>query len=70
MSGLAGCTKLEELVLDRNRIRFVNESSFLGLVNLSELHLEENRLRSLSNFACLSNLRRLFLGMNHLQVMI
>ncbi|ESN95107.1 hypothetical protein HELRODRAFT_179696 [Helobdella robusta] len=68
VEGLYGCHKLEELVLDKNRIRSLDE---LSLVNqqrtMRELHVEENRLRSLNNFGRLFALQRLFLGLNQLQ---
>ena len=61
---------LRELVLDRNKIKNVSESSFINQWNLQELHMEENRLRELVNFNCLENLQRLYLGSNRIQVYI
>jgi Leucine-rich repeat (LRR) protein len=51
LEGLEELHNLEELVLDRNRIKFIDPSSFVGLVNLRELRMEENGLRSLSHLA-------------------
>ena len=48
--GLNESYELRELVLDKNRIKYVDTNAFLGLTNLRELRLEENGLRSLSNF--------------------
>ena len=59
---------LRELVLDRNKIKGVYETSFINQWNLQELHMEENRLRDLANFNCLENLQRLYLGSNRIQV--
>ena len=61
---------LRELVLDRNKIKNINESSFINQWNLQELHMEENRLRELVNFNCLENLQRLYLGSNRIQVSV
>lgn len=68
MEGLEGLHQLRELVLDRNRIKALGENSFFGQAFLLELHLAENRLRELNHLQPLTELRRLFLGMNKLQV--
>jgi Leucine-rich repeat (LRR) protein len=68
IEGLEGLSGLRELVLDRNRIKFVHDTSFLSQWNLVELHLEENRIKELTNLHVLGNLQRLFLGMNRVQV--
>ena len=44
VEGLNGLYNLTELVLDRNKIKQLNECSFVDLTQLRELHLEENRL--------------------------
>lgn len=44
----------QELVLDRNRIRYVDPDAFAGLPRLRELRLEENGLRSLAGLAPLA----------------
>ena len=67
IDGIEMLANLRDLVLDRNRVKAVGESSFIGQGKLTELHMEENRLRDLSNFYHLRNLRRLFLGGNKLQ---
>lgn len=41
----------QELVLDRNRIRYIDPDALSGLPRLRELRLEENGLRSLAGFA-------------------
>ncbi|XP_077999840.1 leucine-rich repeat-containing protein 9-like isoform X2 [Glandiceps talaboti] len=69
VEGLEGLQDLRELVLDRNKIKNLNEYSFMNQWNLVELHMEENRLRELSNFHHLENLQRLYLGMNRVQDM-
>lgn len=66
VEGLEQLRDLTELVLDRNKIKNIQEDSFYGLDNLKELHLEENRLRDLSNFTQLSSLERLYLGLNRI----
>ena len=63
VEGLNSSFKLRELVLDKNRIKFVDVDAFSGLTNLRELRMEENGLRSLSNFN-LPNLQSLYLGLN------
>ena len=68
--GLEMLQDLRELVLDRNKIKAIGETSFASQWNLQELHLEENRLKELSYMGCLENLQRLFLGMNRLQVRV
>uniref|UniRef100_A0A8C7RDG2 Leucine rich repeat containing 9 n=1 Tax=Oncorhynchus mykiss TaxID=8022 RepID=A0A8C7RDG2_ONCMY len=68
VEGLEGLHQLRELVLDRNRIKALGENSFFGQAFLLELHLAENRLRELNHLQPLTELRRLFLGMNKLQV--
>jgi Leucine-rich repeat (LRR) protein len=46
VEGLNACYKLRELVMDKNRIKFVDADGFSGLTNLRELRLEENGLRT------------------------
>nr|CAB3263538.1 leucine-rich repeat-containing protein 9-like [Phallusia mammillata] len=70
VEGIEGLHELRELVLDRNKVKLITETSFVSQWNLQELHLEENRLRDLSNFHHLENLQRLYLGMNRIQDMM
>ena len=70
IAGLEMLQDLRELVLDRNKIKIIDQYSFVNQWNLQELHLEENRLKDLSNIGCLENLQRLFLGMNRIQVCV
>lgn len=68
VEGLEGLHQLRELVLDRNRIKALAENSFIAQGVLLELHLAENRIRELNHLNPLTELRKLFLGMNKLQV--
>lgn len=68
VEGLEGLHQLRELVLDRNRIKFLTENSFIAQKVLLELHLAENRIRELNHLSPMTELRKLFLGMNKLQV--
>lgn len=70
MDGLEGLQQLRELVLDRNRIKTLADNAFIAQNILLELHLEENRIRELSHLEPLTELRKLFLGMNKLQVFL
>ena len=47
LTGLDGLHDLRELVLDKNKIKTITESSFLHQWNLQELHMEENRFAGL-----------------------
>lgn len=64
--GLETCHSLRELVLDKNRIKYLDAGSFVGLVALRELRMQENGLRSLSNFQTLESLQVLALGYNRI----
>ena len=64
LEGFEELHSLQELVLDRNRIKYVDPNSFQGLVNLRELRMEENGLRSLSHLAPLVRLQSLHLAQN------
>lgn len=68
MEGLEGLHQLRELVLDKNRIKTLSETSFIAQNALLELHLAENRIRELNHLEPLTELRKLFLTMNKLQV--
>ncbi|KAL5493183.1 hypothetical protein EMCRGX_G014321 [Ephydatia muelleri] len=67
VEGLDGMKSLTELVLDRNKIKTLENSSLLSLRSLRELHIEENRLKELCNFSSFVNLERLYIGMNRIQ---
>ncbi|GMH33137.1 hypothetical protein BSKO_00971 [Bryopsis sp. KO-2023] len=64
IDGLNGLVNLKELVLDGNRIKYIDPGSFCGLSQLQELRMEENGLRSLANLHPLAALRSLQIGMN------
>lgn len=68
MEGLEGLYQLKELALDKNRIKTLSETSFVAQSGLLELHLTENRVRELNYLEPLTELRKLFLTMNKLQV--
>lgn len=68
IEGLEGLRNLRELVLDKNKIRVITETSFFFQTNLIELHLEENRVRELAHFDRMIKLEKLFLGSNKVQV--
>ncbi|XP_075874195.1 leucine-rich repeat-containing protein 9 isoform X2 [Nelusetta ayraudi] len=67
VEGLEGLYQLKELVLDKNRIKALSETSFIAQSALLELHLAENRIRELNHLEPLTELRKLFLTMNKLQ---
>ncbi|CAF4839848.1 unnamed protein product, partial [Rotaria sp. Silwood2] len=67
IEGLEALRNLRELVLDKNKIRVITETSFFFQTNLVELHLEENRIRELSYFDRMIKLEKLFLGSNKVQ---
>ena len=43
VEGLGSLFNLTELVLDRNKVKQLQEQSLSGLHQLKELHIEENR---------------------------
>jgi hypothetical protein len=65
---LTGIRNLIELVLDSNKIEFVEESFFIGIPNLRTLSLNSNRIKSLIrvNFSGLPNLENLYLFNNYI----
>ncbi|XP_030069714.1 leucine-rich repeat-containing protein 9 isoform X1 [Microcaecilia unicolor] len=69
IEGLESLHCLQELVLDHNRIKIINEFSFVKQSCLLELHLEENRIRELNNLQPLIKLKKLFIGYNKIQEM-
>lgn len=64
VEGLENLGQLRELCLDKNKVRLIDPSSFMGLQSLRELRMEENALRSLDNFRLLTRLQALFLSCN------
>lgn len=70
MDGLEGLYQLRELVLDKNRIKVLADDSFISQNALLELHLSENRIQDLSHLGHLTELRKLFLNTNRVQVAI
>ncbi|CAL8086500.1 unnamed protein product [Calicophoron daubneyi] len=66
VNGLEGLHQLKELVLDGNRIKEIEEVSFLYNWSLQEIHIENNRLRELHQLSRLEGLKRLYIGGNRL----
>ncbi|KAG2444570.1 hypothetical protein HXX76_001315 [Chlamydomonas incerta] len=67
VDGLEGLLALQELVLDRNRVRYLDPEQLLGVPRLRELRLEENGLRSLSGLHPLArSLQALHVGSNRI----
>ncbi len=65
IEGLENLRELRELVLDKNKIKYIAENSFAGQSQrLFELHIEENRLRDLSNLHILRGLHKLYAANN------
>lgn len=65
IEGLETLRDLRELVLDKNKIKQIGETSFVGQSHrLVELHIEENRLRDLLNIHTLRNLQKLYAANN------
>jgi Leucine-rich repeat (LRR) protein len=65
IEGLENAISLRQLILDKNKIKTVTETSFIGLSNnLVELHIEENRLKDLNNFYNLKHIEHLYAANN------
>lgn len=64
--GLSQMEQLRELVLDKNKIKQIDEGSLDGLRSLRELRMDDNGLKSLSNFGPLPRLRALHLSSNRI----
>ncbi|XP_018652407.1 hypothetical protein Smp_124590 [Schistosoma mansoni] len=64
--GIEHLTELKELVVDNNKIKYLNEITFLYNWTLNEIHLENNRLNELNQFNQLNNLKRLYIDYNKL----
>lgn len=56
---------VQELVLDKNKIKQLEPSSLRGLHNLLELRIESNSLKSLTNIEPASSLRVRSMGRSH-----
>ena len=69
LEGLANLTSLQELVLDRNRVKHLESNYFAGIDKLVELRIEDNGLRSISTSGPLRKLRSLHMGGNRVQDM-
>jgi len=66
LNGLEGLGHLEELCLDKNRIKHMDGAAFSSLPSLRQLRIEENGLRTFSNMYHLTNLRTLHCGYNRI----
>ena len=66
LEGFEEFPSLIELVLDRNKLKYIAEKDLGSLKNILELHLEENRLRFLPDLTNLVSLHKLFLGNNRI----
>ena len=66
LEGFEEFPSLIELVLDRNKVKYIAEKDLTSLKNILELHLEENRLKFLPDLSGLVSLHRLFLGNNRI----
>eukprot|EP00931_Biecheleriopsis_adriatica_P065110 TRINITY_DN39743_c0_g1_i1.p1 TRINITY_DN39743_c0_g1~~TRINITY_DN39743_c0_g1_i1.p1 ORF type:complete len:1541 (+),score=395.74 TRINITY_DN39743_c0_g1_i1:64-4686(+) len=64
IEGLNHLDQLRELVIDKNKVKMIDEKSFEGLKALRELRAEDNGLKSLSNLSPLPRLRALYLSLN------
>lgn len=65
VEGLENSTSIRQLILDKNKIKTVTETSFIGLTNsLVELHIEENRIKDLNNFYNLKHIEQLYAANN------
>jgi len=58
--------QLRELVLDKNKVKQIDENSFEGLRSLRELRMDDNGLKSLANLGPLPRLRALHLSVNRI----
>jgi Leucine-rich repeat (LRR) protein len=64
IDGLDKLVNLEELVLDRNRIKHLESSALNNMSELQELRLDDNGLRSLAHIEVLTSLRSLSIASN------
>lgn len=54
-------------MLDKNRIKYLDPTSFSGLTALRDLHMQENGLRSLSHLHYLVSVQVLALSFNRIR---
>lgn len=67
LDGLDGLPKLEELVLDKNRVKHLEALSLTGVCyTIRELRLDDNGLRSLANIELLEQLESLSIASNRI----
>lgn len=66
VEGLSHLEQLRELVLDKNKVKQIDEHSFEGLRSLRELRMDDNGLKSLANIGPLPRLRALHLALNRI----
>ncbi|KAJ9438372.1 Protein phosphatase 1 regulatory subunit SDS22-like protein [Diplonema papillatum] len=64
VDGLDFVPHLCELILDRNRLRALEDKCFTACTGLKDLRAEENMIKTLDGLKSLSSLRRLFLTAN------
>jgi len=66
ITGMNECTALKELILDKNKIRQLQDNCLAGLISLRKFKMQENGLKSLVNFKNLPALRYLNLASNRI----
>ena len=66
LEGFEEFPSLIELVLDRNKVKYIADKDLTSLKNILELHLEENRLKFLPDLSGLVSVHRLFLANNRI----
>eukprot|EP01059_Diplonema_ambulator_P035367 TRINITY_DN8290_c0_g1_i2.p1 TRINITY_DN8290_c0_g1~~TRINITY_DN8290_c0_g1_i2.p1 ORF type:complete len:1479 (+),score=580.35 TRINITY_DN8290_c0_g1_i2:85-4521(+) len=66
IDGLEGVPQLSELILDRNKLRGVEDNGLLVCHHLRDLRLEDNMIKRLDGLKGLQNLNRLFVTANRI----
>lgn len=69
VEGISHLEHLRELVLDRNKVKILDENSFMGLKSLRELRMDENHLKSFEHIGPLPRLHALHLSSNRIAEM-